>query len=104
MLMETGIDVIHPSQKYTMEEKKIAEIIDGKMCVWAGFDVQQIIPYGTPDQVREEVRFMYDTYYRPDGRFFLAAGNHMTPDTPYESLEALLDEALEYGKVVCAKE
>ena len=95
-----GIDVIHPIQKYTMEEKKIAEAHGDKICIWAGFDVQQTIPYGTPEEVRQEVRFMYDTYYRKDGRLILAAGNHLTPDTPFESLEALLDEALTYGTAI----
>ena len=103
-IVEIGIDVLHPIQKYTMEEKKIADAIGKDICIWAGFDVQQIIPYGTPDDVRKEVRFMYDTYYRPEGRFFLAAGNNMTPDTPYDSLHALLDEALEYGKKICGRE
>ena len=99
-LTEMGIDVIHPIQKYTMEEKKIAEAHGDKICIWAGFDVQQTIPYGTPEEVRQEVRFMYDTYYRKDGRLILAAGNHLTPDTPFESLEALLDEALTYGTAI----
>lgn len=103
-LLETGIDVIHPIQKYTMEEKKIADAIGNDICIWAGFDVQQIIPYGTPEEVRQEVRFMYDTYFRPSGRLIMAAGNHMTPDTPYESLEALLNESLEYGKKICGNE
>ena len=102
-LIEIGLDVLHPIQKYTMDERRIAEQYGDKICVWAGFDVQQTIPYGTPDDVRKEVRFLYDTYYRKSGRLLLAAGNNMTPDTPYESLHALLDEALEYGKTICDK-
>lgn len=65
--------------------------------------MQQIIPYGTPQQVREEVRFLIDTFYRPEGRLILAAGNNMTPDTPLESLQALLDEAYRYGTQKCAR-
>jgi hypothetical protein len=60
-------------------------------------DVQRTIPYGTSDDVRREVRFMFDTYYRKDVRLILAAGNNMTADTPLASLHALLDEALSYG-------
>lgn len=96
-LIEIGVDVLHPIQKYTMSEKAIADAYGDKICIWAGFDVQQIIPYGTPGDVRREVRFLFDTYYRKEGRLILAAGNNMTPDTPYESLHALLDEALVYG-------
>lgn len=95
--IELGLDVIHPIQKYTMDEKEIAEAFGDKICIWAGFDVQQIIPFGTPDEVRQEVRFMIDTYYRSEGRFMLTAGNGITPDTTLESFEALLDESLRYG-------
>lgn len=96
-LIEIGLDVIHPIQTYTMDEREIAQKYGNKICIWAGFDVQQTIPYGTPEQVRTEVRRLIDTYYRPDGRFILTSGNALTADTPYDSLQALLDETLVYG-------
>ena len=84
-----------------MQEREIAEKFGGQLCFWAGFDVQQIIPYGTPEEVREEVRFMIDTYYRPEGRLILAAGNNMTPDTPPESASrpAGRSPALRHGEM-----
>ncbi len=95
--VEIGLDVIHPIQKYTMDEKEVAFKHGNDICIWGGFDVQQTIPYGTADDVREEVRFMMDTYVRENGRFILTAGNGFTEDTPIDSLYALLDEALNYG-------
>ena len=93
-----GLDVIHPIQKYTMSEKHIAETYGSQIAIWSGFDVQRTIPYGTPDDVRREVRSLIDAYARPDGRFMLTLGNAATPDTPYESLKALLEETVEYGE------
>lgn len=95
--IELGLDVLHPIQKYTMEEAEIARKYGGQICIWAGFDVQQTIPYGTPEDVRKEVRFMIDTYARPDGRFMLTCGNGLTPDCPIGSFEALMDETYHYG-------
>jgi hypothetical protein len=95
--VEMGLDVIHPIQKYAMDEVAIAREFGGKIAVWAGFDVQRIIPYGTPEDVRREVRHLMDTFARPDGRFLLTAGNGITPDTPLESLRALYEEAYRYG-------
>lgn len=100
-LVEIKLDVLHPIQKYTMDEKEVADKYGKDICIWAGFDVQRIIPFGTPEEVRQEVRFMLDTYHRPDGRLILAAGNNMTPDTPLPSLKALLDETLVYGSKLC---
>lgn len=96
-LIDIGVDVLHPIQKYTMEEKRIAEAYGSRICIWAGFDVQQTIPYGTPDEVRAEVDRLIDTYARPDGRFMLTLGNGATPDTKLASLRALLEESYRYG-------
>lgn len=96
--IDLGVDVIHPIQKYTMDERRIAEKYGDRIAIWAGFDVQRTIPYGTPEDVRREVRFLIDAYRRGDGRFMLTLGNGATPDTPFASLEALLDEAFRYGK------
>ena len=95
--IDLGVDVLHPIQKYTMDERAIARRYGGQIAIWSGFDVQRIIPYGTPEDVRREVRYLMDTYRRDDGRFLLTLGNGATPDTPVESLEALLDEAYTYG-------
>ena len=95
--VEIGLDVIHPIQKYTMDERETANKYGGKLCFWAGMDVQQILPRGTPEDVRREVRFMIDTYDRPDGGCIITAGNAITPDVPLENLEALYDETYRYG-------
>lgn len=95
--VDIGLDVLHPIQKYTMDEKVIADRHGSDICIWARFDVQQIIPWGTADEVRAEVRYLIDTYYRPEGRFMLTAGNGVNEDCPLESLNALLDEIVTYG-------
>lgn len=99
-LADIGLDVIHPIQKYTMDEKEIALLVGDRLAIWAGMDVQQTMPFSTAADVRQEVRFMLDAYYRPDGRLLLAAGNNLTPDIPLENIEALLDEGLHYGAAI----
>ena len=96
--IDLGVDVLHPIQKYTMDERRIARTYGDKLTIWAGFDVQQTIPYGTAEDVRREMRFLIDTYDRPDGRFMLTLGNGATPDTPLESLQALFETALNCRK------
>lgn len=96
-LIEAGVDVIHPIQKYTMDQAKIAKDYGDKICIWAGFDMQQIIPYGTPDEVRQEVRNMIDTYFNPRGRFMFTAGNQISKDCTHQSYFALCDESYHYG-------
>ena len=90
--IEIGLDVIHPIQKYTMDERMIAEKYGGRICILVGFDVQKIIPYGTPEEVAKEADHLIDTFWRPDGRFMITMGNGATPDWKIESLEALYRE------------
>ena len=87
--IEIGLDVIHPIQKYTMDEKEIAEKYGDKICILAGFDVQQTIPFGTVEDVENEVHYLRKTFERPEGRFMLTMGNGSTPDWKLESLDAL---------------
>lgn len=96
--VKMGLDVIHPIQKYTMEEKKIALEYGKDICIWAGFDVQRTIPWGSAEDVRREVRFIIDTFARKEGRLMFTAGNGINADCPLSSLEALFDEALSYGE------
>ena len=96
-LIEVGVDVIHPIQKYTMDERAISKKYGGDICIWAGFDVQRIIPWGTAQGVRDEVKFMIDTYFRKNGGFMLASGNAIQSDCRIDSFIALHEEMYRYG-------
>ena len=98
--IDIGLDVLHPIQKHTMDEKEIAAQYGGRITVFAGLDVQQVIPWGTPDEVRRETRFLIDTYWRPgEGRCMITAGNGINGDCPLASLEAFLEESFRYGAI-----
>ena len=96
-LIEIGVDVIHPIQKYAMDEAEIAGRYGGRIAFWAGMDLQQILARGTPEQVRQEVRFLIDTFDSADGGCMITAGNGITGDTPVENLRAFYDETYNYG-------
>ncbi len=101
--IDVGVDVLHPIQKHTMDEKVIAETYGHRITIFAGLDVQQVIPWGTPEQVRQEVRFLLDTFWRKgEGRCMITAGNGINGDCPLPSLEAFLDEAYAYGAKVAS--
>ncbi len=96
-LSETGVNVFHPVQKHTMDERAVASQYGERISFLAGFDVQQTLRTASPEEVRAEVRFLIDTFDRPDGGMCLAAGNGILPGTPLENVNAFFDEALIYG-------
>jgi len=96
--VEMGLDVLHPIQKYTMDEKKIADLYGDKLCIWAGMEVQRILPFGTPEDVRQEMQFLMDTYYKPGkGHAVFASGNRLGKDISNENMQAFFEEMYEYG-------
>jgi len=97
-LIDAGVDVFHPVQKHTMDEKAVAQEFGGKITFLAGFDVQHILQENTPEEVREEVRYLIDTFDNADGGMCIAAGNGIVSGTPFENIDAFLDEALRYGE------
>ena len=90
---EIGLDVLHPIQKNTMNEREVADNYGDKMCIWAGFDVQNILPFGTADDVIKETRRLKQVY--KNSRRIFTLGNGVTPDCSLENLKALLDTLME---------
>ena len=93
--IEIGLDVIHPIQRNTMNEQAVADKFGGQICILAGVDVQYLMAFGTPDEVRKEADFLKTTYRRPEGRLMLTMGNSSTPDWKIGNLEALYEASIE---------
>ncbi len=91
--IEIGLDVIHPIQAGTMDLEEVSAAYGGRITFFAGFDVQHLLPEGTPQQVRQGVRDLVRIFGRPEGGLMLAAGNGILPGTPLENIRAFLDEA-----------
>ena len=96
-LIESGLTVFHPVQKHTMNEKKVAAEFGDRLTFLAGMDVQHTLQEADPAGVRKEVRFLIDTFDRPAGGMCIAAGNGIVSGTPFENIDAFLDEAVKYG-------
>jgi uroporphyrinogen decarboxylase len=90
-LIACGVDCLHPIQAGTMDDAEIARRYGGKLAFWIGMDVQKVIPFGTPAEIRAAVRKRIQTFYRPEGGLILAAGNAILPDTPLENIKAYLE-------------
>ena len=96
-LIDAGVDMFHPVQKHTMDERDVAQRFGDRLGFFAGIDVQHTLREKDPAGVRAEVRFLIDTFDRPEGGMCIAAGNGIVGGTPIENIEAFLDEAVTYG-------
>ncbi len=95
MLIEAGVDVFHPVQKGCMDEMDTMRRFGDRITFLAGIDVQHLLPNGTPEEVREEIRWM-KRIYNPEGKgMLIGMGNGVLTDTSLENIEAALDAIFE---------
>ena len=94
-LIEAGVDVFHPVQKGCMDAQETFDRFGDRITFLAGIDVQDLIPNGTPEQIKEEIRWMKKTF-NPEGKgMLIGMGNGILTDTPLENIEAALDAIFE---------
>jgi uroporphyrinogen decarboxylase len=96
--MDIGIDVLNPMQSNAkdMDPIRIKEKTTGKMALWGGIDTHEVLPQGTPQAVREEVKKKISIYGKGGG-YMLSADHNILVDVPPRNLMAMFESAVEYG-------
>ena len=96
--MIIGIEVINPVQVSNpqMETKLLKKRYGNQLSFWGAIDTQYVMPMGTIDEVKDEVKHRVDDL-APGGGYILSAVHSIQPDVPTENIFALYDMALEYG-------
>jgi uroporphyrinogen decarboxylase len=98
--IELGIDVINPVQvsARNMDTKKLKKEFGKDIVFWgAGCDSQNVLPWGKPEDIREEVKRRIEDL-APGGGFVFAPIMNIQLDVPVENIIAMFETALEYGK------
>jgi len=100
-LITMGIDVLNPIQANCpgMEMEGLKRDFGKQLCFHGGIDNQDILPHGTPEQVRAEVRRAIDTLATDGTGYILAPCHNLQAVTPVENILAMYDEAWQYGKL-----
>ncbi|MBC7237095.1 MAG: hypothetical protein H5T69_14740 [Chloroflexi bacterium] len=93
-LIEIGVQVLNP-QVDVMGKARVAELCGGVICIQGDIDRQFALPYGTPEDVRREVRADIDAFGRHRGGYI--GRGEAAGDTPLENLEAMFEEMVRYG-------
>ncbi len=93
-LIEIGVDVLNP-QHTLMPRQLLEQKLAGKVCIRSDLSRQHILPFGTPNQVREHVKETIELFGRFNGGLILHG--EIGPDVPYENIVAMLEAAREFG-------
>jgi uroporphyrinogen decarboxylase len=97
--IEMGVDVLNPIQTSAGKMSNLEELKKqfGKNIVFCGaIDTHHVLPFGTPDEVRREVKRIIDIL-GPGGGYMLASVHTILSDVPPENVLAMADAAVEFG-------
>jgi uroporphyrinogen decarboxylase len=92
--LEMGLNILEPVQVAAagMDPAALARTYGGRLCFHGSIDTQGTLPFGTPEEVRREVRLRVETF-RPHGGFTIAPSQHLLEDIPTENIVAMYEEA-----------
>jgi uroporphyrinogen decarboxylase len=89
-LIECGLDVFNPFQPEVMDVGEMKRRFGDRLTFFGGISTQQTLPYGTVQQVKDEVKRLLDVVGRNGG--YIAAPAHGIPgDARPENVIAMVE-------------
>jgi uroporphyrinogen decarboxylase len=99
-LIEIGFDILNPVQvsAHNMDTRRLKKEYGLDITFWGGgVDTQSVLPFGTPDQVADEVKRRIDDL-APGGGFVFAAVHNIQAFVPPRNIVTAFETAREYGR------
>jgi len=96
-LIDCGVDILNPIQPgvYMMEPERLKKDFGDKIAFWGGIDTQHLLPNGTAEEVKAEVKRVL-SILEPNGGYILSPAHTIQYDVPAENVVAVYDGAKEY--------
>jgi uroporphyrinogen decarboxylase len=97
-LIETGFDILNPVQTSAtgMDPVPLKELCRGRLAFWGGsLDCQKTLPYGSVDEVVQEVETHLQVF-APGGGYVFAPVHNVQAGVPPENVIAMYDTARQF--------
>ena len=99
-ILDAGFDCLNPVQTSAadMDPEALKTKFGSRITFWGGgVDTQRVLPFGTPEEVREMVRQRM-AIFGPGGGFVFSTIHNVQPDVPVKNLLALYEAIDEYRR------
>jgi uroporphyrinogen decarboxylase len=90
-LIEIGLQVFNPLSPSVMDPRTYKGTYGERLTFYGGIDVERTLPFGTPEEVREEMRSMAEIMGRGGG-YILQSSHTILEDVPLENIVAYIEE------------
>jgi len=97
--IEMGVDALNPVQVSAkgMDTRRLKREFGRDISFWGGgCDTQKVLPFGTPEEIREEVRRRIDDL-APGGGFVFTHVHNIQANVPPENIATMYETVSEYG-------
>jgi uroporphyrinogen decarboxylase len=96
-IISTGIDGLHPIEPGPMNLADVKARYGSGICLLGNVDCKYVLPYGSEEEVRRDVRRCIDAA-ADNGGFILASSNSIHANVKTENIYTMVDESRRYGK------
>ncbi len=96
LLIEAGVTVLNPVQPECMDPAMVKKRFGDKLAFWGTVGVQNTMPFGTPDEIKAEVKLRIETVGKGGG-FIISPAQTLYSDVPWENVVAFFEGVEEYG-------
>jgi uroporphyrinogen decarboxylase len=96
-LIEIGVDILNPVQPECVDPAVYKERYGDRLSFWGTIGIQHTLPFGTQQEVKEEVRLRIETVGQGGG-LLIGPSHVIEPEVPWENVLAFVEAVKEYGK------
>ena len=96
-LIEVGVDVLNPIQPECMDVEKIFREYGDRLSFHGTIGTQSVMPFGTPEEVRANVKRNLDLAGDKSG-LFVAPTHLLEPAVPWENIRAYVEACQNYTR------
>ena len=89
-LVEIGVDILNPVQPECMDPAALRRRFGSRLGLWGTIGTQSTFPFGSPEDVRREVKTRIDEV-GAGGGLFLAPTHMIEPEVPFENIVAFVE-------------
>ena len=89
-LIDAGVEALNPVQPECMDPAEVKKVFGDRLAFFGTVSVQRTMPFGTPDDVRAEVKRRIETVGKGGG-LLLSPAHVLQPDVPWENIVAFFE-------------
>ncbi len=95
--IEAGVDILNPIQPECMDIFALKRKYGDRIAFHGGIGVQTVMPFGTPQEVRDTVRRTIEGMSANGGGYLCSTAHMIRPEVPWENVMAFVETVKEFG-------